>query len=364
MSEQEARVALFSLRNVYSERHFTSGLFEFEDNVCKLDTVDLIAPWRTDWFVPGNRTSVFLGNKLRWPTSLGIASSDLHKDYDLFVAVCHHPDDVLKVTAVRGWKQRARETICLLVELWPHDIALYNGSMEMLKEFDHVVLNNSTSVELLSHRLGRECSYMPPAVDVELFCPLPDPPIRIVDFYSIGRRSPTTHSALMDLARQRDFFYIYDSLSGYDVFNSKDHRFLYANIAGRSRYFLVNPGKIDMAPQAGYPSEFGPRFFEGAAAGCVLVGEPSTNDAFRTIFTWPDAVVNLKYGSANIAEVLAEINDDADRELQIRRNNMKHMLLAHDWVHRWEHLLEMTDLSPTAEVAERKRLLEQRAQGL
>jgi spore maturation protein CgeB len=361
MNDKSSRAAIFSLRNIYSDLHFMSWLYEFEDIACRLDSIDLFAPAASAWFKPGNRSSVFIGNKLQIPTSLGIGSLRMDRDYELFVAVCHHPDDILKVSALQGWRERCDIAICLLVELWPQDIDLYKGSMRMLKQFDHVVLNHSTSIEPLSEMLGSKCVYMPPAVDAELFCPYPNPPKRAVDFYSIGRRSVNTHKALLRMARDSNFFYVYDSLKGYSIFNPEEHRFQYANMAKRSRYFLVNPGKIDVAPGAGYPSEFGPRYFEGAAAGCILVGETSSNEEFSKIFHWPDAVVKLQYGSDDVQEVLDQISVDSVREERIRRTNVQQMLTGHDWAHRWESLLALAGLEPLPALLERKAALEQTA---
>ena len=331
-----------------------SPLFEFEDIVGQLDSVDLIAPATNSYFRAGNRVSIFMGNKLKFTTSLGTESVGLDRDYDLFVAVCHHPDDILILESIKRWRDCAKTSICLLVELWPKDIDLFKGSMQMLDNFDHVILNHSTSVDLVREFLGEKSSYLPFAIDAQLFCPYPALPERVIDFLSIGRRSEATHKSLLNEASDGDFFYVYDSLKGSNIFDPKEHRFLYASMAKRSRFFMVNPGKIDMAPEAGYPSEFGPRYFEGAAAGCILIGETARNEQFEKTFHWPDAVVRLPYGSSDVADVIADFASDPGRVERVRRTNMAQMLLHHDWAYRWESILALAKLEPSPELERRK----------
>lgn len=352
------RAAIFSLRNIYGDKHFMSALFEFEDVARKVDAIDLFAPRRQRRFNSANRASAIMGNRLGIASSLGIDSIQLDNDYDLFVAFCHHPDDILKTEAIKGWRDRCKKSVCLIVELWPQDIDKFKGSMRLLKQFDHVFLNHSTSAKLLSDRIGKKCEFLPFGVDAELFCPYPNFPPRNIDFLSIGRRAPETHKALLNEAMGNRLHYVYDSLKGYYIFDPGEHRFLLSSMAQRSRFFSANPGKIDLAPDSGYPSEFGPRYFEGAAAGCVLVGESADNDAFRSIFNWPDAVLHHSYGSDNVAEVLAQFAEDPEREERVRKKNMTEMLLHHDWAYRWERILEAASLEPLGALEQRRQDLQ------
>jgi hypothetical protein len=41
---KKPRVLLFSLRNIYGKAHFRCPHFEFEDIICEIDSVDLLAP--------------------------------------------------------------------------------------------------------------------------------------------------------------------------------------------------------------------------------------------------------------------------------------------------------------------------------
>src|SRR5438552_10888065 len=132
---------------------------------------------------------------------------------------------------------------------------------------------HSQTVKPLSELIGRRVVYLPPGVDTISFCPYPDPPERVVDVYSIGRRSNMTHQRLLDMARESGLFYLYDTIGGSQAINSKEHRALFANVAKRSRYFLVNAGKIDAPDETGRQVAFGYRYCDGAASGAIMVGE-------------------------------------------------------------------------------------------
>jgi len=103
-------------------------------------------------------------------------------------------------------------------------------------------------------------------VDAALFCPYPRLPKRVVDVYSVGRKCEMAHQKLIEMTIEKNFFYIYDTKRGDQAINSKEHRNLLANTAKRSRYFLVNPGLIDLPEVRGNQSEMGNRYFEGAAS--------------------------------------------------------------------------------------------------
>ena len=45
-----------------------------------------------------------------------------------------------------------------------------------------------------------------------------------------------------------------------------------ANMAKRSRYFIVSPGKFNNPAETGGLSEFGYRYFEAAAPGTIMIG--------------------------------------------------------------------------------------------
>ncbi|MHC4645141.1 MAG: glycosyltransferase [Planctomycetota bacterium] len=291
----------------------------------------------------------------------GIKKSHLEDNYDLFLANCFLPIDLLSLNALEGWKQRCRTTVCWLSEIWAGELPKWKGHLKILSQFDYVILSCSASVGPVQDAIQKPCLYVPYGVDTIRFCPYPDPPVRSIDMYSIGRRSNVTHQALLKMAEQKNFFYIYDTINKLDTSNPSQHRSLVASIARRSRYFFANAGKIDLPSETQKQAEIGPRFFEGAAAGTIMLGEHPVNDAFKNNFDWPDAVIDVPFNSPNIAEILVELDSQAERLEEIRRNNIVQSLLRHDWAYRWRQILDMVGLEPKPALIGRQQALEKLA---
>jgi hypothetical protein len=193
------------------------------------------------------------------------------------------------------------------------------------------------------------------------FCPYPNPPLRSIDVYSMGRKSSITHQALLKMAEQGQIFYIYDTSECMKTLLPRDHRILVANIAKRSRYFVANIAKINWQCETHGQVEVGFRFFEGAAAGTVMFGEPPENEAFRENFDWPDAVIKVPFNAPNIADILAELDAQPERMERARRNNVIQSLLRHDWAYRWRAILNMVGLEPKPALLAREERLKKLA---
>jgi hypothetical protein len=164
------------------------------------------------------------------------------------------------------------------------------------------------------------------------------------------------------MVRENRLFYLHDSIGGGQAINSREHRALFANVAKRSRYFIVNPGKIDEPGQRGRQIEIGNRYFEGAASGSIMVGERPDNEVFDELFDWPDAVTHLPYDSRDIDVVIKNLDGDPERKERIRRTGVVKALTRYDWVYRWEKILKTVGLEPTQGMLERKDRLRKRAE--
>jgi hypothetical protein len=162
------------------------------------------------------------------------------------------------------------------------------------------------------------------------------------------------------MVEERGTFYLYDSMEGNEAIlpiNPVEHRSLFANIAKRSKYFIVNPGLIDRPDIRGSQIEIGSRYFEGVSAGVIMVGVAPNNGEFERLFDWPDAVVPLPYGSDRIAALIDDLEGQPEKQERIRRMNVVQALARHDWAYRWEKILENVGLKPMPELLQRKERL-------
>jgi glycosyl transferase family 1 len=289
----------------------------------------------------------------------------LERDYELFFSVFNHAHELFALATVPDWRRRCRVAACFVSELWAHQLPGY--LLELLAEFDHIFLGVHHPVGEVGRISGRPCTYLPLAVDVPRFAPFPDPPPRAIDVCNIGRRSAVTHEALMGLARERRIFYYYDTIAAsgpgrkqrtFRVDNPAEHRLLLANLLRRSRYYIANRGRANEPEFTKGRDEISGRFYEGAAAGTVLLGEPPRTEEFQRQFGWPDAAVPLPWDAPEVGRVLAQLDGDPERLARIRAANVRNAALRHDWVYRIRTVFETVGIPPTAAMVEREGRLQ------
>ena len=131
------------------------------------------------------------------------------------------------VNAVSNLRDICRTSVCLVDELWLKGMVKHRHFLRILAKSDVVMLYYSQTVKPLSEQIGCRCVFLPPGVDSILFCPHPDPPKRVIDVCSVGRRSEITHQGLLRMVRESRLFYLHDSIAGDRAINSKEHRALF-----------------------------------------------------------------------------------------------------------------------------------------
>ena len=139
---------------------------------------------------------------------------------------------------------------------------------------------------------------------------------------------------------------------------------LLAGLLKRSRYFIANRAWADQPSLTRGKDEIAARFYEGAAAGTIMVGEPPDSDDFRSQFGWNDSVIRIPFNDPRVAEVIAELDGDAARSSRIRKDAVVNSLLHHDWVYRLRTVLEIAGLQPTERVLNREALLRKTAEAI
>ena len=363
MRQEKARVCVVSLRDVNRHVAWASN-YEFEDVVCEVDGVDLLrlqpgwAYSRREWLARRLAWRPLL-HQLGGLVSAGLQPITLDKDYDVFVFLCTNPMDLVYLNAVRGWKERCKTRICFIGEFYAGWLREYAVLLGLLTSFDHIMLSFSGSVEAVKTLTRRMCHHVPVGVDALRFSPFPDPPARWIDVYSVGRRSEATHETLLTIAKRDEIFYVYDTLPGLllQPRDFRQHRDLVANFAKRSRFFVTFPAMLEDESVTRGQSEGGSRYFEGAAAGAVLLGRAPKGSAFARDFCWPDAVIDAGADEASLLAVLARFKADPERWQAVSQRNAIEALRRFDWAYRWKEMLRVTGLPPAPRLAERERHL-------
>jgi Glycosyl transferases group 1 len=297
-----------------------------------------------------------------YPTSKVV----LENDFELFFPVFNHTFELYSLATIPNWRQRCRKAACYITEVWSDLLPQY--LLELLSAFDHIFLGSRHSVQDVARVTGRPCTYLPLAVDVLRFTPASLDQPRPIDVCNIGRRSSVTHQALLEAAEQQRSFYYYDTVaaSGNDlkhrtfrVDSPHEHRRMLATILKHSRYFIANRAYVNRPEFTQDREEISSRFYEGVAAGTVMIGEAPRTEEFKRQFDWPDAVIHLPFDSPDIGRILADLNQDSERLRAIRRNNVREAALRHDWLHRIQVVFDVLGLAPTDAMLTRAQRLRQ-----
>lgn len=364
-ADKQSRILFLSVRELQTQVA-NACLYEFEKIICDIEGVDFFIPHRE---FPISRKIYRLAKYLTKSDSIASTITPfpnaiaLEQEYDLLFAVLDNPWQMYMVNAIKGWRDRCKLAACYIGELWEKELDNWRLLQEPFKSFDHIFVGVSHCVDKLAQLVGRPCSYLPPAVDTTLFCPYPLAPRRSIDVCYVGRRFNKIHHRLLDLALKKDFFYYYDTALRQDfkVDQPVEHRLLLANLLKRSRYTIIHHAKFNRPQETGGKQEIGYRFFEGAAAGTVMLGMPPNNEDFQKYFGWSNAVVKVDWDSCEIEEILSELNAQPKLLEQISLDNTINSLQKHDWVYRWRQILTILNLEPTAAMLAREQYLQQLA---
>ncbi|HTS81528.1 MAG TPA: glycosyltransferase [Myxococcaceae bacterium] len=360
-------VLVLSMRRIADVVGYVA-MYEFEDLMVELLGAELVCPTDFERIERVRRAYKLLRfgtGSSRLASLVSPAAGTLRAGgrRELFLAVFNHPHELFALEALRGWRESARFAACYVCEAWESLLPGY--LLELLRGFDHVFLGVEGACKAVARITGRPTTYLPMATNTLRFAPPPGPWPRTIDLCGIGRRSPITHAALLAHAESEGLFYYYDTIQRgrgkgtltFRVIDPREHRLLFANLLKRSRYFIANRAWADQPSLTGGKDEIASRFYEGAAAGAVMLGEPPDTDDFRRQFDWPDAVVQTPFHAPDIGETVKALDADPVRVNAIRTEGVVQSLLRHDWSHRLRVVLEAAGMRPSLQMLERQRRL-------
>lgn len=362
-----ARIAFFSARHLNSHVCRCWG-YELENIVTSMDDAEILTPTyvrpRKSKWEGGFRRILERAFGIRYysrPWKVKPICSSRNR-YEVLFAFCQEVNDLRHLECFSNWKNSARITACWVDELWLDYAKAFPKQVDLVRQFDFVFMNFRETCDFLRQQ-GINAIHVPPGVDSLRFSPYPDPPTRVIDVLSMGRKAERTHESLLRHAEQGRF-YVYDTSNLPNVSSASDHRLMMANNIKRSKFFLVQKAKADEPNQTKGQVEVGSRFFEGCAGGAVLVGDPPDCPTFHDQFDWQDAVIHLPFDSQDVSMLFDTSTFSPERMAAIHRQNSIQSLRRHDWAYRWEFVLNELGIEPSEKLATRKRKLAQLADSI
>ena len=91
------------------------------------------------------------------------------------------------------------------------------------------------------------------------------------------------------------------------------------------------------------------------AGGALSIGYAPDSEEFRQNFDWPEAVVRLPEEPAEAAAAVGRLLDNPGELDRMRSVNLSQVAIKHDWLHRWELILNHFGLPHTEEMVARRQ---------
>ena len=352
-------LAILSLRGLTSHVSMC-GAYEFEDVLCAaFPGSKLYAPRPS----PSIQTGLKIKARLAPTGSFGgildnVFAIEQVDEHEVLLAVVGGVRDLALLGAMKDWRRKSRYAICWLDELWVEEIPQLRGRLRVLEQFDVVVSTQYYTAEKLREELkSPEVMFLPPGVDALGFAPVMEPSLRPIDItnHRVDRRRHTQgHARVCEanrgilLLRQPE-----RPLRGSFALGASVSLRQYSK---EVEVFLV-PLRQDEAEGPPGQLEFGSRYIEGLAAGCVLLGSRKSTPAFDTFLGWEDAVIEMPFECTNVPEILRSLDSQADRLREISTRNVRQSLEGHDHAHRWKTIVDRLGLSEDYHMSRRQEEL-------
>ena len=361
-----ARTVVLSRRRA-EQKVWQASQYEFEDVIAEVDDAVLLTPRRraagqVGRLAHGARNR--LGARVGWPRRALMRPLAEAHDADLLFAVFAAPSEIGILPHARAQVDRAAAKVAYIVELWAPQVPGVADYLRQLRGFDHIFLFSRDAIPAVQDITGVPCTYLPTAVDTDLFAPTPPAPERSIDVTSYGRRLRATHEALVSAMADAGLYYHYDTVRrAFDVTSHREHRVALAATLQRSRYAVVyrnndEPGRL---PRTGGEESLTNRYFETLAAGAVMLGSAADVGDFRECFDWPDAIIEIPAPAPGVVDIITDLDRDPARLARASRAGVTQSLRRHDWAHRWQEVLASVGLEPPPGLAARLQRLEARA---
>jgi hypothetical protein len=378
MQDVARKTLLISLHNV--ERKYWNGIcYDFTGAIGRIENAVTVAPPGQSYFsrrqlpvlVRENGGSIRAALRdLRFARQGALVEvSRVEEDFDLCFFMLFFLDQLHQIERVKGWRERSGLAAVFFVEAWSGALEAHREQLRLLDKFDHVFVLNEDVIPALAQYTRTPISYLATATDCLRASPEPVHgvmPERGIDILSLGRQLPDVHERLIEIAARRGLFYHHDIWTGMRAVDWEGARAMNAELTRRARYSVVwdptlrpLPGKME---QIAGDRVMTTRFFEATAGGAIMIGQGTPAPAFAAAFDWADAIVPIAPDGSDVEAVIDALDADPDRQAAIRTANVTNALRRHDWVYRWQHILDTFGLEPTPAHRQRRAMLAARAE--
>ncbi len=257
---------------------------------------------------------------------------------------------------------RAKKAVLIETEIWNTDILASTKCItEVTRRFSHVLVGHHSVVDQYSQSLGRPVHFLAPSTDALAFsgqpCNRNDDldaygAARPVDFYNVGRRDPAQHGALTRWAKETGGWYSFSSLTAKGMTSEHDHLNQMSQLLNRSSVSICNYARFNDPNRIGTSVEYGGRYFDSLAAGCVIAGQHPTHPILTSLMEGA-TMIEMPLGSTEIPTELTELLNDAELFAHTSDRQRSVALSRHDVSHRAANVFESIGVPTPQKITQR-----------
>ena len=301
---------------------------DFEDAVAEASDADLVpVPLRS------RRTqaeSVLRGRPQR-------AVRPPRSRYDVCLLVAMSPDWLPGLRCIHNLRQAATRVAVYLFDSWLSDLSSLRSHRRLWSLVDDLFVSFEHAQDEYARQLPCRVHYLPQAVDERRFHPYRDH--RPIDVLSVGRRLPAPHHRLLELSRQRDLFYHYQTHEAPRAIDFGENQELLGRLCQSSRVHVSWSVDCTNASRYAEAAAVTARWFEAAASGAAVIGRAPRTPEFARLFPYPGFVHDLDPSATERTE---EVLDQAltDRRHRERTALAEHVRREHTWAVRWRQIVD------------------------
>jgi hypothetical protein len=323
---RDLRVLIPTNRDVY--RALSYGMvIDFEDSVAELSDTDLVSVP-----VPSRRARI---DALRHGRRLKPIKPP-RSEYDICLLVAMDPWYAPSLTQIRDVRKIARKVVVYLYDSWLADLHVLRRHRHIWSMVDHAFVSFNHSVEAYEDALDCPVTYLPQAIHEKRFHPRRTR--RPIDVLSLGRKHPSVHQVLRDLARDEEILYFFQTAHLPQAVDLIENQELLGQLCQASRVQVHWSVESTDSARAEGGGPITARWFEAAASGSVVVGQKPNNPEFTKLFPYDGFVRRLDPERPDETKrlILDGIRKNDDREERIRLAD--HVRVAHTWKARWREI--------------------------
>jgi hypothetical protein len=282
-----------------------------------------------------------------------------HPIADVSWAVLMGPEEHAPLDLFRNWDRRAGFKILYLFDTMERQLSSIRAVLRSAK-WDLTITSFHGAVPYLEEQTQRRWFAVPQGVKLDRFRPAA-PQRRLIDFSAYGRRLARVHESVKRFCTETGRYYDYTTTTrlapGIDPQEQYDH---YAWRLRHSAFNFCWPVEATNPDRVRTFSPITCRWFEAAASGAVVVGQPPKDDGFSEMFG-KDFVVPLDPARRHddLFRLWSQLMAERDVQLEVARQRHARLSDNWSWRRRVKDILEIAGLAARdGESEPRERALE------